>query len=308
MIITEYLNIEQQALASKLIHLEILQADGQAYEDLFVRVQQGIDSSFRPIKPQGAKGDKKNDGFSSSGGRYYQVYGPELQRTEALLSKLSGIFPEIKEYWDSIASVKEFKYVINDKFKGTFPDVERALAKIKEDYDLDVSEPYLSKDLKTDFFRLPAYQAIEIVGSLPESASLEDLDFEIMGEVITHIMKSPLLIKPVEDYRLVEFQNKMKFNLFSEQICILLKSASYTSGAVTNFFEQGVEFSQSVVKNHVISEYLRIVDSENSTDSDVTFFALLDSLCPRDEKAVQDATLAIIAFFFEACDIFEKPV
>ena len=93
MSITEHWSVEQQAIAYKYISLEILKADGQAYEDLLVTIQRGLDSSFRLVKPQGNKGDKKNDGFASDGGKYFQVYAPEVQEGKALIAKLDGVFP-----------------------------------------------------------------------------------------------------------------------------------------------------------------------------------------------------------------------
>lgn len=305
--IAEHWSIEQQATAYKYISLEILKADGQAYEDLFVAIQRGLDSSFRPVKPQGPKGDKKNDGFSIDGGKYFQVYAPEVQEGKLLIGKLNGVFPEIKNYWDSIEPVQEFRYAINDKFRGTFPEVEKQLGAIKANYKLQVCKPYLSADLRDDFFKLSARDGVAILGSIPSDYALEQLDYGIMGEVLSHIMKVPVSDTITSDLRLIEFQEKMKHNGFSEHVHVFMKAASYMHGSIQNFFERQGNFSQSLLKDHVMSEYMRLIEGADDSDADMIFFGLLNSLSPREEKAVQDATMSVIAYFFEACDIFKKP-
>lgn len=305
--IIDHWSIEQQAIAYKFISLEILKADGQDYEDLFVTIQRGLDPSFRAVKPQGKLGDKKNDGFSSDGGQYFQVYAPEKQEGNALIGKLEGVFPEIKDYWDSIEPVLGFMYVINDKFRGTFPQVEKRLSELKAEYELETCKPYLAADLLDDFFKLDARDAVALLGSIPSEYAMEQLDYGIMGEVLSHIMRVPVREEIESDLRIVEFQEKIRFNGFTEHVEVFMKAASYVHGAIEGFFERHGNFSQSLLKDHVISEYLRIAEDGELADPDMVFFKLLDNLSPRKEKAVGDATMSVIAYFFEACDIFKKP-
>ncbi|MEZ5148007.1 MAG: hypothetical protein R2759_13340 [Bacteroidales bacterium] len=55
----------------------LLNSHGQAFEDLFIRVMQAFDSDFRPVKPQGREGDKKNDGFNKKQGNIIRYTHPK---------------------------------------------------------------------------------------------------------------------------------------------------------------------------------------------------------------------------------------
>src|SRR4051812_10269219 len=103
--------------------LLVHEADNQAYENLFIAVMTKRDPSIKPIKPQGTIGDKKNDGYSSKNGSYYQVYAPEKSddKVPDAVEKAKGDFSGLKAYWDSIAPVKEYRFVFNDKFRGPYP-------------------------------------------------------------------------------------------------------------------------------------------------------------------------------------------
>ncbi len=71
------LDTHLRADARLAFRLKVHSFDGQAFEDLFVQVMQYKNPNFRPVKPQGRFGDRKNDGFDQQRGAYYQVYAPE---------------------------------------------------------------------------------------------------------------------------------------------------------------------------------------------------------------------------------------
>lgn len=92
---------EQLYFADRLFELRILRANGQAFQDLFTRLMGLRHSDFRPVKPQGSIGDRKNDGFHASAGRYYQVYAPEKHDPKDVaktVGKISRDFAGLKKY------------------------------------------------------------------------------------------------------------------------------------------------------------------------------------------------------------------
>src|SRR5450432_2623348 len=107
-----------KAFARNMLRLRIHESDAQAYEDLFVRAMVYADPNFRPVKPHGNAGDRKNDGFNSTTGTYYQVYAPEDIRRSAgnALKKLREDFSGLKAFWDGLYPVRRFFYVVNDKY------------------------------------------------------------------------------------------------------------------------------------------------------------------------------------------------
>ena len=103
-----------------MFKLRVHECNGQAYEDLFVSVIGRRYPKFKPVKPHGRVGDRKNDGYVAETGSYFQVFAPEdaSQKVTNAVSKAKVDFKGLKEYWDKIAPLKEFRFVLNDKFHG----------------------------------------------------------------------------------------------------------------------------------------------------------------------------------------------
>lgn len=158
-----------RAFARNMFRLRVHESDGQAYEDLFVKIMQYARPKFRPVKPCGKVGDRKNDGFDSEAGAYFQVYAPEDIRKapRKALTKLKGDFKGLKAFWDGIYKVKQYFYVVNDKYQGVSPGVEKQIAAIKTKHKLESSGLVLAKDLEDALFGLPANVIIAIVGHVP---------------------------------------------------------------------------------------------------------------------------------------------
>ena len=124
---------EELHLARVLFKLRVHESDGQAYQDLFVKVMQHANPNFRPVKPHGKEGDQKNDGFDKTNGIYYQVYAPEdlKPNVQTAVSKLSGAFQGLLDYWNyQVSPIKAYYFVLNDKYKGAYPEIERGLAQL----------------------------------------------------------------------------------------------------------------------------------------------------------------------------------
>lgn len=146
--------------------LMVHEAEGQKYEDLFVKIMAFHDPSFRPVKAYGNIGDRGNDGWVASNGKYYQCYAPSdmPNNTEAAIKKLEEDFDKLKSYWDDLATVKEFCFVVNDKFKGVSPHIYRAINKLKVDHNLDVADVFLAQQLEQILFNLSDAQIEYVVG------------------------------------------------------------------------------------------------------------------------------------------------
>lgn len=155
--------------------LLVHESNAKAYEDLFVKIMMQVDLNFKPVKPHGNIGDRGNDGWCSDSGVYYQVYAPEdlPSNTSQSLTKLHDDFQKLKDYWDSISPLKEFYFVVNDKFSGAPPHLYSAVAKIKKDYNLSKAEVILSHQLENMLFELSDDIVASIVGSASVDSNME---------------------------------------------------------------------------------------------------------------------------------------
>lgn len=312
------LTAEQRAIADKLLECLILGADGQAYEDIFTRTMTAASAGFRPVKPQGSIGDRKNDGYMSADGVFYQVYAPEdLGRnvTQAL-AKLTSDFTGLVKNWSKICPVRGFHYVLNDKFKGAYPTVEAALLKLKRKHKLEECAPFLAKDLMRHFRSLDERKMISIVGFIPSAESIATLDYLVFSDVLRHIAENPEIVTPEAILRVPDFSEKIALNDISAPVAGLLQAGNLQSGAVESFFGSHTGFSKEAVRDLLAKLYAKVkseveqaLPQANYRRGDLIFFGLLSGVTPHNSsKAAQDAALVLLGYFFETCDIYEDPL
>lgn len=109
------------------------------------------DSEFTPIKTQGNIGDRKNDGYIPSKGIYYQVYAPErIDATEAI-NKIENDIDGLIKYWNDVCPIKEYNFVINDKYKGAYPTINAKILEVGKNIILRLNF-YWRVKLKIYFF------------------------------------------------------------------------------------------------------------------------------------------------------------
>jgi hypothetical protein len=290
----------------------VLSNHGQSFEDLFVRVMQASDPGFRPVKPQGRYGDKKNDGFNKSKGQYYQVYAPEDPKDKEKQSIDKLTFKELFDYWQNISPIKEFYYVFNDRFQtGVYPSVEKELSEIEKQYKIK-ADPFLSKDLEDVFLSLPDNEIVEILGGhLPDYNSIDDIDISILGEVINFLVKFKFAPSEVTFPDEINFNKKIRFNKLSRVYEHLLKTAFHQDYILTEYFSFSSKFAKEELKivfSKFYIEGLNEISDYIPEKSDMIFDFILKKASPRQNKAITDAVLILMAHYFESCDIYEEPI
>lgn len=307
---------EQQLYARTLFKLKIYQSVGQKFQDLFVDVMTRSDSRFRTVKPHGRKGDKGNDGFIPEDGRYYQVYAPEDPKSKVTdaVKKAKRDFGKLKANWENVSPIKDFRFVLNDKYQGAYPDVEFELAAIKKDHSLTESKPFLAKDLETVFLGLPIACIHSVLGAVvPRQDNISDIDFAVFTEVLQHLVDT---MKPIAKSGMLavpDFEEKIKFNCI-ESAASLLTVGSYQAGAVDAYFNKHGEFTRSDIRNRLAkcyeekSQSVKGYTQDTSAFGDKVYFEVLNHIAQGDRKTVQDAAIVLIAYFFEKCDVFEEPI
>ncbi|AJS58195.1 tetratricopeptide repeat protein [Paenibacillus sp. IHBB 10380] len=170
-------NSSNRMIIRKLFQNKVYSSDGQSYEDLFSKVMIYSNENFRPVKPQGSKGDKKNDGYIDLEGIYYQVYAPENlgNKIKASIKKLYEDFEGLHKSWSNI---RKFYYVLNDKYKATYADIELALKDIEDTYKIEC-KPFLAKDLEEVFINLKEDQIKMIIGDyFNENSMVYEMGFK----------------------------------------------------------------------------------------------------------------------------------
>lgn len=306
------LSTEEKYFARKFFKLEVLQRQGQDFENFFVKIMQFHHKEFVPVKPQGQFGDRKNDGFIKSEGKYYQVYSPEDPESKEYdtIKKLNTDFAGLYKHWnDQVTPIKEFHYVLNDKYKGGYPTLHPELTKIEEANEGVKCYPLFASQLEDIFLGLKKDQIQELVGGLLVPEDISAFDSTIMNEVINFILN---IESPYDTERIPErpdFNEKIVFNGLGERVSDLLKYGSFQEGSLKEFFKLNSNFAKEDMRNKFNQLYLsgiREID-EGDEKSDMVFFYILKNATMNQSKQVQDAVIVLMSYYFGYCDIFEEP-
>lgn len=136
---------EEKDIARRFFTFRIHQSHGNAFELLFAQVMAYSRAGFLKVKPYGSQGDRGNDGYEKEHGRYFQVYAPEnpcTKKRSTIIRKLKDDFAKLKQYWDEICEIKEYYFTFNDKYTGTFIEIEKNLAELKAEYKLQTANVF----------------------------------------------------------------------------------------------------------------------------------------------------------------------
>ena len=101
-------------MARKLFRLRVYEAKGAEYQRLFEKVMGYRHADFTPIKPYGKIGDRKNDGYIPSEGRYFQVYAPEdpgkPHTAVNAAQKARKDFDGLLGHWEEKSPICDFRF------------------------------------------------------------------------------------------------------------------------------------------------------------------------------------------------------
>lgn len=310
------MNETEKYVARLILRNKIHESNGAKFEDLFTKVMTHSTPGFTPVKPQGSIGDRKNDGFDRENGVYYQVYAPEdiKKSYSKALSKLKEDFKGLSDYWEEICKIQEFYYVVNDKFQGIFPELEKELAQIKEDNELNSTGPFIAKDLERLVFELEANKVYDIVGYVPTVENIGVVKISAMNDAARFLFDNRGPVTRFGKLVVPDFHEKIDFNRLSVKVGSLLNTYNYQTGTLDEYFTTNGDISKDQLRNIFSSLYENAKHEfsyiEDETErGDQIFFHVLDKSCPEScSKEYQDAVLVMMSYFFETCDIFEEPV
>lgn len=297
------MNSEEKTLARIMFRNKINGADGNAFEDLFTSIMNYAESEFQQIKPWGSIGDRKNDGYIPSRGIYYQVFAPEDIRKSYsdVVTKLVNDFVELKNHWTGI---KEFYFVVNDKFNGVNPDSEKAIRKMKDEHNLSRVAFWTAKDMENILFTLDDDKIQVIVGFLPDTEKMNVLKYDVLNEVISHIMQLPFKKIPDGSPVAPDWDRKIVFNGLGTLTAHYLESAYFQVGDLEEYLKNNGDFLAQELKDRITQLY---VSEKEEMSGDDLFMQVLSKISPKNMIMYREAGLVIMAKYFEACDIFEDP-
>jgi len=143
------------------------------------------DLSFKPVKPHGNIGDRGNDGWCADNGTYYQVYAPEdlPNNNDSAIAKMKADFKKLKDYWDKISPLRQYYFVINDKYRGASPHIYNAIKDIEKEFELERADVVLSHQLENQLFSLSQDVIQSIIGSFETAHQEKSIHQHLVDEI-----------------------------------------------------------------------------------------------------------------------------
>lgn len=256
---------------------------------------------FIRVRPWGPSGDRKNDGYLRSRRMLFQVYAPnEMAEAEAIRKieeDFQGALPYWKDYFD------RWIFVHNDP-QGLGPGITKKLLDLDEEQGgIDV-RPWGFNDLREELFRLRDADVAALLGPVPSAKDFGQLGFAKLKEVLQTIYRQP---PPTEPDLSPVPEDKVEINRLSKDTEILINAGRRKSPLVRDFLARypDPQFGDEVVQSFK-DKYQELKRAGREPDrifQDLMIFAGGDKIGDTGHQA---AVLAVLAYLFDQCDIFEN--
>lgn len=294
----------QQLNYEKDFRISFLECKGDGFQRLFERLMsKAHPNDFMACRPWGNVGDRKNDGYLPSARILFQSYAPnELSAAEAI-KKIKEDFEGAKEHWEDYFD--EWAFVHNAPDGRLGPHIIAALAKLAQDHPQVKIGHFGYEEMLTKFRQLSLEDLESWFGpSLTMEANV-NLGFSDLAAVLTHIGITPLpAASEVKDVS----RGKIEANLLSQAVADFLKIGMQKSPLVAQFFNswKNPTYGEQIAESFK-NKYLGLRDGVPKLHPD-EIFGRLEAWAggtTNTTPAHKAAVLAVIAYLFDKCEIFE---
>lgn len=262
-------------------------------------MERGYPADFQKVKPYGNVGDKKCDGYQKSAKRVFQVYAPEKMNSAETLAKIEEDYAGAIEHWEKHMGAWVF---VHNQWRGIPADVLQKLLELHKEDGVNVSS-WCEPELRNELFRLTTEAHVLLLGPAPTPQTMAHIQMKDVIDIANAIAQQAA--PPPEEVKEVP-AGKLKANALSDYVQTLLKLGAQKSKLVNSFFENwydpelGDRIATAFKKEY---EGLRAkgIIADNAFHALWKFAGGGNQMSAAHEAAV----LAILAFLFEECEIFE---
>ena len=279
-------------------HVAFLSKKGTEFQDWFVRLAGHSLEGFEAVRPYGRMGDLKSDGWRPSTRTVFQCYAP-YEMTEANLnSKIADDYEGACEHWDLATWV----FVHNDT-RGLPPTTVQLLDDLRsEDVSIEVwTEPQIHG--LADSLGLREQEIM--FGFAPSMAAIRDLSLEDLRGVLDALVqaKPPPGEEPVSPPPL----EKIAKNSLSDGVEALLIAGRRKEALVERYLQARVDVTLGERIAEAFRRRYAELKAEAPSPDDIFYGLQLYAGGVGASPNRQAASLAVLTYFFERCDIFEDP-
>ena len=279
-----------------------LRAKGDEFQTFFERLMGlAYKADFMACRPWGNQGDRKNDGFLKSERRLFQVYAPNEMTEKKATNKITEDFEGAKVHWGKHFDKWTFAHNATD---GLPPHVHELLLDFETANPGIELEPWGLEEFRRVFRRLSLEDCASWLGHAPTEEAKARLGFKDLQVVLESLAgkaaPSGTTVKPVPP-------GKIEANDLSESVATLIKNGMTKAPLVSDFLDKWHD--ETLGERLAIAfrtEYARLRRSIHPNRMFHELQAWVGG-SQRDTPEHEMAVLAVLAYYFERCDIFEEP-
>ena len=217
------------------------------------------------------------------------------------IAKIDEDFYGALPYWQECFDTWIF---VHNSRKGLGPQIFAKLFELNTYHESLKVKSWGFEELRQHVFTLDEADLASLLGPAPSHRDMLDVRYENVQEVLSHIARQE---PPLEqDIRPVP-ADKLKLNHLSTSVQNLLFAGMQKSELVGNFFNEcynptyGDEIAAAFNQQYIKWKVLEM-------DADTIFGKLLAFTggSERGSPTYEAAVLAVLAYLFEQCDIFER--
>jgi hypothetical protein len=295
------MNIQQAYFEAKFENA-FLKAKGDAFQDFFEKLMGlAYKADFMACRPWGNAGDRKNDGFLKSERRLFQVYAPNEMTAALAISKIRDDFEGAKAYWGNLFDKWVFAHNADD---GLPPHVQRVLLDFEQENPGITLQPWCLVEFLVVFRRLSLEDMQSWFGAAPNAETSAKLGFKDLQVVLETLAAQPqpygVQVKDVP-------RGKIEANALSPAVAKLLTDGMVKAPLVSLYFEQ---WHDPTLGERLSSAFRAKYEVLQNDFTPARVFFELQAWAGGAERGTPEhemAVYAVMAYFFERCDIFEEP-
>lgn len=278
-----------------------IEKKGDAFQDFFsTLMEKRYPADFMRVRPWGNVGDRKNDGYLRSARTLFQCYAPDELKAATCIAKIDEDFSEALPYWK-----KHFdRWIFVHNAKGLGPGVTEKLLELDRKHKKIHVSQWGFEELRQKVFELRETDIASLLGPAPSRPIMMNLGLADLVPVLDQIARLPA---PYDaDLRPVP-ADKLDYNLLSGDVAALLRAGMQRAPLVRKYFLRSPR-EQDKLAESFRSEYGRLRVASAAPDE---IFRALQGFAGGEQILLptrQAAVLACLAFFFEECDIFDRPI
>lgn len=307
-----WLTYERRWVWKIALELKLRRVNGVAFQDFFSDVmERAHGDDFIRTRPYGQRGDKGCDGFLRSLGQVFACYGKlddACPSVAALVEKMDDDYGKACKH---LKAVLRGWYFVHNMLDGT--PTEATVLKLG---DLEVANPSHSfgvigrEGIEQRVFSLNEADIVSLIGPAVSAEDTRNMKLEIVAELVDAVIEA-VEVSPLDGGALkpVPF-GKLTFNGLPKHWCHTVVAAMPNIHHVRDYFRRHLDPERGARVAAIFNgRYLALKRQGLAPDS--IMGNLYDDIVGigsvTNDRVV--AAQAVLAFLFDACDIFEdKPM